>query len=37
MFSKHQEQARKRYGGTFIVVHCPPDMREAVNQAAVAR
>jgi hypothetical protein len=34
MFSKHHDQARKRYGGKLIVVHCPPEMREAVDQAA---
>ena len=34
MSSKDQDQARKRYGGKLIVIHCPPDMREAVDQAA---
>src|SRR5262245_37566721 len=34
MSSKDQDQARKRYGGKLIVVHCSPDMREAVDQAA---
>jgi len=37
MSSRDQDQARKRYGGKFIVVHCPPDMREAVDQAALSR
>jgi len=34
MVTQHQDRARKRYGGNLIVVHCPPDMREAVDQAA---